>query len=284
MIIKVKKALKIRRKMKILRPIICFAFIVCSFVFSVYGISMLQCLRFKGPERDGCLLMVSTQTNIEQSKKVVMGIEEKTGTSRRKRGEVEAKGQEIEGVKEKHNLTELLGKTEKLDAELEKIGAKIFGSAPDLFYQLNNLLKKITQDLEVKTKLEKVFKLKREILERIEGDLAKIQDIGKDIITKTANARKELDTFKKEKFLPLQQELAQKSLQPEFVEELKKKKAEIMHATMELENELKAALTTTEKDRRAKISGDIERLRIMLDLIKDPEQIATIPPEKLLGW
>ena len=256
-----------------------------TFFSTVPKMSMLGCLRL-GPEgRDGCLVRLSTKKLLNSYENKIDNIERKTGTSRSNKENIKAIKKELEAIMKKYNITELTAKIKKLkDEETEKIAAKIFGSASKEFHTLNRLIKDITQDLEVKTNLKELNKLKRELEERIAGTMKKIKDIGHKIVTQTTKARDELDAFNKEKLLPLQIELSKKKLNHDLINELEEATSKLMAAKIELDKELDLVLTSTERGSIDEIESYIERLRIMLDLIENPEKITQLTPEKLLGF
>jgi len=246
---------------------------------------MLGCLRLRNSEeRKACLIIISIEGLIKHLEEVIGVTERKTGTSRRKKEDIEAIKKELKAIKKKYNITEFTVQIEKLGHEIKEIAAKIFGSASKEFYTLNRLIKDITQDLEVKTKLNEIIKLRRELEERLAGTMKKIKDIGREITTKAGPMINKLVELEKAKLLPLQRKLSEKRLDHDFIKELEEATSKLMAAKIELDKELDSALTSTERDRVEKIRKHIKQLRIMLDLIENPEKIIGITPKELLGF
>jgi len=207
-------------------------------------------------------------------------IEEKTSTSKKILATIDDQKKVIKETKNKHKISEIEEEVKKLEKELSILGYKIFGRAQIQYKKLNNIIKGITEDPEIKKNLNEIIKLKEEIEDKLRDKIAKIQEIGKEIIKLTKSIQETLNTLKREKLIPKKQELARQLLSKEVDEELNKTKSEIRKLYKELSKELDLS---TEKRRKENFLITYQRLLLMIIFINDPKEILKITIDKLLG-
>lgn len=260
-----------------------FAFFTIIFVPTVMG-SMFKCLKLRDrKERNGCITIEATKSAMNQYKSDVDSIEKKTGSARKIKQTIKSKEADIENIKQKHNITTPANEVQNLENELETIGARVFAKAQDQYSELNGIIKGIIEDMEVKNKLNEIFKLKAEIEERLESKIKRIKEIGEKIIELTKTAQEELDTFKREKYIPKRQELARLLLSEEVKKEIEAAGMEIIKSETKLKKELETALTSQEQRRKERLKSSVERYNRMIEFMKDPKKLQTINLEQMLG-
>ena len=98
--------------------------IITSIFFTpLNGSSMLECiLKFKGPEREACVTILSTEKAAALYAKKINEIERKTSTSKKILGKIDEQKKAIEQTKNKHKISEVEEEVKKLEDELRKIG------------------------------------------------------------------------------------------------------------------------------------------------------------------
>ena len=258
--------------------------ITSIFFIPLNGSSMLECIiKFKGKEREACFTVLSTEKAAARYVEKIEEIKGKTSTSKKILATIDDQKEAIKETKNKHKISEVEEEVKKLKEELNKIGYKIFGGAQSQYKELNNIIKGITEDPEIKKNLDEIIKLKEEIEDKLRDKIAKIQEIGKEIIKLTKSIQETLNTLKREKLIPKEQELARKLLSKEVDEELNKTRSEIRKLYKKLIKELDLVLTSTERRRKEKFHNIVRRYKLMIKLINNPEEISNITIEKLLG-
>ena len=271
------------RKLTLLIPLL-IIFTVNPLLKATRRRGLLQCLRIKDPqERLGCITIISTMQAIEQLDNAINRILEKLSSTRRKKSEIEVKLEEIKKIKKKYGIDKLSKQIEELDKELTNIAARTFAQGSASYKKISNIIKTIVDDLEVRSKMNEIIKLKQEIKERLEKKITQVQELGKKVVQQTKDAQEELNTFKREKYLPVKQKLTTNILKKELDEELDTVHGQIINLEAELNRELSEVLTSQEKRNMELLKAAIARLEIMLKFIQDPEKIPTASADELLG-
>jgi len=260
-----------------------------SYIFIINAITpqshtgLLQCFKLTNlEERQGCQAIVLIKQTIDQLEKKIANIKGKTSNAQKIMAEIKEKNQEIESIKRKFNIESLEIQKKLLEKDQEKIGYKVYGQTVELYRELNKLYTQITENREIKQIIKEIYRLQQELQKRIKNISQEIQQIGKKIVKQTRVAQSELNQLKREKLIPLEQKLATRLLSEDIDQELDKAKIQIVSLNEQLARESTIFLTEQEHTQIVQLQNIIERLKIMLKSISNPETLLNFTEREII--
>lgn len=244
---------------------------------------LLQCFKLTNPEeRQGCQAIVLVKQTIDQLEKKIANIKGKTSNAQKIMAEIKEKNQEIQIIKRKFNIESLEIQKRLLEEDQEKIGYKVYGQTVELYGELNKLYTQITENREIKQIIKEIYRLQQELQKRIKNISKEIQQIGKKIVEQTRVTQRELNQFKREKLIPLEQKLATRLLAGDIDQELDKVIIQIVSLNEQLAREFTISLTEQERRQIMQLQNIIERLKIMLQSISNPEKLLDFTEREII--
>ncbi len=265
-----------------------FATTFCLYIFITTAITprsstgLLQCSRLSSTQKgQGCQTIILVKQTINQLQKKIDDIKRKTSNAQKIITKIEEKEQKIRLIKQKFEIEPLEIQKKLLEKEQEKIGYKIYEEATELFKELDRLYAQITDDREIKEIIGEIHRLEQAAQKIIKSTVKKIQQIGKKIVQQTRTTQSELNRFKREKLIPVEQQLTKRLLSREVDQELDKVKIQIVELNERLTKELSIALTPQNRVQIIQLENTIERLKFMLKSINNPEKLLDLTGKKI---
>jgi len=238
------------------------------------GAGLLQCFALSNSaERQGCQAIILAQQTIDQLQKKIESIKGTTAAAQKIIKNIEEKKQEMQLIKRKYGIESLEIQKKALKEKQNKISYKIYGQAVELYKELDRLYAQITTNNRVRQLIKEVQRLEQEVENSIKNTIREIQQTGTKIVQQTRATQNELNQFKRNELIPLEEKLTTRLLAGEVDQELDKVKIEIIELNAQLAQELSASLTEQNYAQIAQLQNTIERLQIMLKSINDPEEL-----------
>lgn len=238
------------------------------------GAGLLQCFTLSNSaERQGCQAIILAQQTIDQFQKKIESIKGTTAAAQKIIKNIEEKKQEMQLIKRKHGIESLEIQKKALKEKQNKISYKIYGQAVELYKELDRLYAQITTNNRVRQLIKEIQRLEQEVENSIKNTIREIQQTGTKIVQQTRATQNELNRFKRNELIPLEEKLTTRLLAGEVDQELDKVKIEIIELNAQLAQELSASLTEQNYAQIAQLQNTIERLQIMLKSINDPEEL-----------
>jgi len=266
-----------------------FGLICCFYIFIITALTpqsrtgLLQCFKLSNAEeRQGCQAIILVKQTIDQLQKKIDDIKGKTNNTQKIIEEIKERKQAMQLIKRKFNIESLEIQKKLLEEDQEKIGYKIYGQTAELYRELDRLYTQITENREIKQIIKEIHKLEQEVQKNIQSTIREIQQIGKKIVQQTRITQNELNQFKREKLIPLEQKLTTRLLAGDIDQELDKVKIQIVGLNEQLSRELSISLTAQERAQITQLKNIIERLKIMLKSINNPEQLLDLTERKIV--
>ncbi len=257
--------------------------ICCFYIFTITAITpqsrtgLLQCFKLSNAEeRQGCQAIILVKQTIDQLQKKIDDLKGKTSNAQKIMQQIQEKKREMQQIKRKFNIESLEIQKKLLEEDQEKIGYKIYGQTAELYRELDRLYTQITGNREIKQIIREIHKLEQEVEKKIQSTIREIQQIGKRIVQQTRVIQNELNQFKREKLIPLEQKLTTRLLAGDIDQELDKVRIQIVGLNEQLTRELLISLTAQEHAQITQLKSIIERLKIMLKSINNPEELLDI--------
>jgi len=267
-----------------------FATIFCLYIFIITAITprsstgLLQCFKLSNAqERQGCQTIILVKQTIDQLEKRIDDIKGKTSNAQKIMKTIKEKNQEIRLIKEKFEIAPLEIQKKLLEEEQEKIGYKIYGIAAESYRELDKLYAQITKNREIKEIIREIHRLEQEAQKKIQSTVKEIQQIGRRIVQQTKPIQSELNEFKRKKLIPVEQKLITRLLEKDVDQELDKVKIQIAELKEALTKELSIALTPLDHTQIAQLENTVERLKIMLKSINNPEKLLDLTGKEIFG-
>lgn len=267
-----------------------FGIICCFYIFIIIAITpqnrtgLLQCFKLSNPEeRQGCQAIILVKQTIDQLQKKIDVIKGKTGNAQKIIEEIKERKQAMQLIKRKFNIESLEIQKKLLEEDQEKIGYKIYGKTAELYRELDRLYTQITENREIKQIIKEIHKLEQEVEKKIQSTIREIQQIGKRIVQQTRIIQNELNQFKREKLIPLEQKLTTRLLAGDIDQELDKVKIQLVGLNEQLVRELSISLTAQEHAQITQLRSIIERLKIMLKSINNPEDLLDLTEREIVN-
>ncbi len=263
--------------------------ICCFYIFIITAITpqshtgLLQCFKLSNAEeRQGCQAIILIKQTIDQLQKKIDDIKGKTSSTQKIIEEIKEKNREIQLIKRKFNIESLEIQKKLLEEDQEKIGYKIYGQTAELYKELDRLYTQITENREIKQIIREIHKLEQEVEKKIQSTIKEIQQIGKRIVQQTRIIQNELNQFKREKLIPLEEKLTTRLLAGDIDQELDKVRIQIVGLNEQLARELSISLTAQERAQITQLKSIIERLKTMLKSINNPEKLLDLTGREIV--
>jgi len=264
------------------------ATIFCLYIFIITAITprssigLLQCFKLSNSqERQGCQTIILVKQTIDQLQKEINNIKRKTSNTQKIMTKIEEKKQEIRLIKKKFEIEPLEIEKKLLEKEQEQISYKIYGLAAESYKKLNKLYAQITENREIKEIIKEIYRLKQEVQKKIQNTAKEIQQIGKKIVQQTKIIQSELNKFKREKLIPIEQKLTTSLLAREVDQELDKVEIQIIELNEALTKELSTTLIPRDHAQIIQLENTVKRLKIMLKSISNPEKLLDLTGKKI---
>ena len=268
---------KINSLLQVSGVICCFYIFIITALIPQSPTGLLQCFKLSNAaERQGCQAIILVKQTIDQLQKKIDDLKRKTSNAQKIIEEIKEREQAIQLIKKRFNIESLEIQKKLLEKDQEKIGYKIYGQTAELYKELDRLYAQTTENREIKQIIREIHKLEQEIEKKVQSTIREIQQIGKRIVQQTRIIQNELNQFKREKLIPLEQKLTIRLLAGDVDQELDKVKIQIVGLNEQLARELSISLTAQERAQITQLKSIIKRLKIMLKSINNPEELLDI--------